>query len=155
MCKYPRMVQKSITNRQAPHSRYARVLCPTISNQQNEVFVIYAIVSYFLACLIDLLTAKRMSEDEKDIEIALLRQQLRIVERRQERGPHIPRWQKVPLAVLADRLKKRSRQAKEQLEATILFFQPATLIKWHRVAIRRKWTFQQKRKPGRPRIDPD
>ena len=88
----------------------------------------YAIVTYFLACLVDLLTAKWMREDEKDLEIALLRQQLRIVERRQERGPHIPRWQKVPLAVLAVRLRERSRQAKEKLDATILLFRPATLI---------------------------
>jgi putative transposase len=119
------------------------------------VFVFYAIVTYFLACLIDLLTAKWMSEDEKDLEIALLRQQLRIVERRQERGPHIPRWQKVPLAVLAHRMKQKSQQAKEKLETTILLFQPATLINWHRAAVRRKWTYRQKRKPGRPPIDPE
>lgn len=91
-----------------------------------------------------------MSEDEKDIEIALLRQQLRIVERRQERGPHIPRWQKVPLAVLANRLKEGSQQAKEKLEANIRLFRPATVINWHREAVRRKWTYPQKRKPGRP-----
>ena len=115
----------------------------------------YAIITYFLACLVDLLTAKWISEDEKDLEIALLRQQLRIVERRQERGPHIPRWQKVPLAVLADRLKTSSQQAKEKLESTILLFRPATLINWHREAVRRKWTFQQKRKRGRPPIDPE
>jgi putative transposase len=119
------------------------------------VFVIYAIVTYFLACMVDLLTAKWMSEDEKDLEIALLRQQLRIVERRQERGPHIPRWQKVPLAVLAHRLKQGSQQAKEKLEATALLFRPATLITWHREAVRRKWTYQQRRKPGRPPIDPE
>jgi cytochrome c-type biogenesis protein CcmH/NrfG len=108
------------------------------------VFVFYAIVTYFLACLVDLLTAKWMSEDEKDLEIALLRQQLRIVERRRERGPHISRWQKVPLAVLAHRLKQSSQQAKEKLEATALLFRPATLIKWHRAAVRRKWTYKQK-----------
>jgi putative transposase len=119
------------------------------------VFVLYAIVTYFLACLVDLLTAKWMSENEKDIEIALLRQQLRIVERRQERGPHIPRWQKVPLVVLANRLIEQSQQAREKLEANILLFRPATLIKWHREAVRRKWIYHQERKPGRPRVDPE
>ncbi len=54
------------------------------SNQQNEVCVIYAIVTYFIACWIDLLTVKWMNDSEKNLEIALLRQQLRIVERRQE-----------------------------------------------------------------------
>jgi hypothetical protein len=32
-----------------------------------------------------------ISEDEKDLEILLLRQQLGMVERKQLRGPHIPR----------------------------------------------------------------
>ena len=117
--------------------------------------MLYTIVMYFLACLVDLITAKRMSGDEKDLEIALLRLQLRIVERRQERGPHIPRWQKIPLAVLADRLKERSQQAKEKLEATILLFRPATLINWQRALVRWKRTYRQKQKPGRPRVDPD
>ena len=115
----------------------------------------YAIVTTFFAYLVDLWTAKWMSEDEKDLEIALLRQQLRIVERRQERGPHIAYWQKVPLAVLAHRLKQNSHQAKEKLEATILLFRPATLITWPREAVRRKWTYQQRRKPGRPPTDPE
>ena len=61
----------------------------------------------------------------------------------------------MPLAVLADRLKEHSQQTKEKLEATILLFRPATLINWHRELVRRKWTYQQKRKPGRPRIDPE
>jgi len=117
--------------------------------------VLYTIVMYFLACLVDLITAKRMSGDEKDLEIALLRLQLRIVERRQERGPHIPRWQKIPLAVLADRLKERSQQAKEKLEATVLLFRPATLINWQRALVRWKWSYRQKQKPGRPRVDPE
>ena len=49
--------------------------------------------------VLDLIAVMRMTDDEKDLEILLLRQQLRIVERKQERGPQIPRWQKVPLGV--------------------------------------------------------
>jgi hypothetical protein len=54
-----------------------------------------------LGIVLDLAAVIRMGENEKDLEILLLRQQLRIVERKQARGPQIPRWQKVPLAVLA------------------------------------------------------
>jgi putative transposase len=32
-------------------------------------------------------------------------------------------------------------------------FKPETVIGWHRAAVRRKWTFKQERKPGRPLID--
>ena len=39
----------------------------------------YTVATYFLACLVDLTTAKQMSDNEKDSEIALLRLQLRIV----------------------------------------------------------------------------
>jgi hypothetical protein len=46
----------------------------------------------------------------------LLRQQLQIVKQKQERGPQIPRWQKVPLAMLAVRLKEQARNGKAALE---------------------------------------
>jgi hypothetical protein len=32
-------------------------------------------------------------------------------------------------------------------------FKPATVIGWHREAVRRKWTYQQKTQSGRPPID--
>jgi hypothetical protein len=38
-----------------------------------------------------------LSDEEKELEILPLRQQLRIGGRRQERGPQIPRWQKMPV----------------------------------------------------------
>ena len=44
---------------------------PNHSNQPNEMSVIYAIVTYFIACLVDLLTVKWMSDDEKDLEAVL------------------------------------------------------------------------------------
>jgi hypothetical protein len=50
--------------------------------------------------VLDLVAVMRMTDDEKDLEIMLLQQQLSIVERKQARGPQIPRWQKVPLAAL-------------------------------------------------------
>ncbi len=94
-----------------------------------------------------------MTDDEKDLEIMLLRQQLRIVERKQARGPNIPRWQKVPLAALAVRVKNKANDAREVLDESVRLFKPETLIGWHRALVRRKWTFKQGRKPGRPPID--
>ena len=84
----------------------------------------FAMVTSFLNLLLDLLITQRKSDHEKDLEIALLRQQLRIVARRQTRGPAIPRWQKLPLAILASRL----RHAKQALKVDALLFKPATLL---------------------------
>jgi hypothetical protein len=49
--------------------------------------------------VLDLVVVMRMTNDEKDLEIMLLRQQLRIVERKQKRGPQLPRWQKIPVCL--------------------------------------------------------
>jgi putative transposase len=103
--------------------------------------------------LLDVLAVSRLTDDEKDLEILLLRQQLRIVERKQERGPQIPRWQKVPLVALVLRLKQKARQSHKALEESMRLFKPATVIGWHREMVRRKWTYQQKGQPGRPPID--
>lgn len=103
--------------------------------------------------VLDLVAVMRMADDEKDIEIMLLRQQLRIATHQQQRGPQIPRWQKVPLAVLAMRLKQKTRNAREVLAESVRLFKPETMIGWHRALVRRKWTFKTERKPGRPPID--
>jgi hypothetical protein len=105
--------------------------------------------------VLDLVGVMRMTDDEKDFEIMLLRQQLRIVERKQERGPQIPRWQKLPLAALTVRLKDKASNAREALADNVRLFKPDTVIGWHRALVRRKWTFKQGRKPGRPPIDSD
>jgi hypothetical protein len=103
--------------------------------------------------VLDLVAVMRLTEDEKDLEILLLRQQLRIVERKQERGPQIPRWQKVPLAALVVRLKDRASNGREALAESVRLFKPDTVIGWHRAIVRRKWTFKQEGKRGRPSVD--
>ena len=105
--------------------------------------------------VLDLAAVMRMSNNEKDLEILLLRQQLRIVERKQPRGPHIPRWQKVPLAVLAVRLKEHASRGRAAVEDSVRLFKPDTVIGWHRAIVRRKWTYQSGKQPGRPLIDPE
>lgn len=115
--------------------------------------MVFRVVLYLWEFLMDVLAVSRLSDEEKELEILLLRPQLRIAERRKERGPQIPRWQKVPLAMLAVRLKKRARNGRSALEASVRLFRPATIVGWHRAIVRRKWTYQQRGKPGRPPID--
>ena len=71
--------------------------------------MVFRLILFLWEFMMDMVSISGMGSDEKDLEILFLRQQLRIVERKQDRGPQIPRWQKVPLAMLAMRLKKQAR----------------------------------------------
>lgn len=113
----------------------------------------FRVVLFVWDFVLDLAAISRMTADEKALEILLLRQQLRIVERKQERGPQIPRWQKVPLMALALRLKQQASHSRQALEDSVRLFKPATVLGWHRAIVGRNWTYQQKHQPGRPPID--
>ncbi len=45
------------------------------------------------------------------------------------------------------------RGSKAKLNQTLLLFKPDTVLNWHRHLVRRKWTFSQAPKNGRPAID--
>jgi hypothetical protein len=115
--------------------------------------MVFRAILFVWEFLLDVLAVSRLSDDEKELEILLLRQQLRIGERKQQRGPQIQRWQKVPLIALVVHLKQKARQSHKALEESVRLFKPATVIGWHRELVRRKWTFQQNCKRGRPPID--
>ena len=89
--------------------------------------MVFRMILFTWEFMMDLVSISGMGSEEKDLEIMLLRQQLRIVERKQERGPQIPRWQKVLLAMLAARLKKQARDGKAALEESVRLFRPATV----------------------------
>ena len=67
--------------------------------------------------VLDLIAVMRLTDDEKDLEVVLLRQQLRIVERKQARGPHIPRWQKCTSSKLfGQKRREDKRESPQHLE---------------------------------------
>ncbi len=96
-----------------------------------------------LAFVLDLVHALTCSDHDKTVELRLLRQQLRLYERTAKQ-PRPSRWEKVLLASLAARLPDRWRAA--------LVFTPATLLRWHREIVKRKWTFANRPRPGRPPV---
>jgi putative transposase len=78
----------------------------------------------------------------KDLEILVLRHQLRVLRRKSGR-PKFTARDRVVLAA-ASRALPRERWAS-------FLVTPQTLLRWHRRLIRRKWTYS---KTGRPPIDP-
>jgi putative transposase len=105
--------------------------------------MLWFVLTQVFMLVLDVLALRRQSEREKDLEILLLRQQLRIVERKQRRPYHLSRWEKLSLAVLTVRLKAVTAGGRERLRQVIRLFRPETVLKWHRELVRRKWTYAQ------------
>jgi hypothetical protein len=81
----------------------------------------------------------------KDLEILVLRHQLRVLQR--TAGP--PRLRPIDRVLLAaaSRVIPRDRWV-------AFLVTPGTLRRWHRELVRRKWTYRRSGRPGRPPIDP-
>jgi len=60
--------------------------------------------------------------------------------------------EKLTLAVLTTKFKQTTRQTANQLREVIRIFEPETVLRWHRELVRRKWTYPNKNKGGRPSI---
>ena len=91
--------------------------------------------------LLELLVLRRRSEREKEIEILLLRHQLWVLERQLAR-PRLTQVDRVLLAAFGRVLPPQAWEAS-------LFVTPATLLRWHRELVARRWTHPHRR-PGRP-----
>jgi putative transposase len=85
------------------------------------------------------------SEDlSKDVEILVLRHQLKVL-RRQAGRPRLRRLDRIVLAA-ASRVLPRPAWSSFMVS-------PQTLLRWHRELVRRKWTYRRKCRVGRPPLD--
>ena len=113
--------------------------------------MVWFVLARVLAFLVDLIVVRHRSACEKDLEIVLLRHQLRLLQRQCPQPPRLARWEKLPLAVLAAKLAGMAAGGRTQLGRSLLLFKPETVLKWHRELVRRKWTFRRHPQPsGRP-----
>jgi putative transposase len=106
------------------------------------------ILSYLFPTLISLVSTDRLSQQEKDLEILLLRHQLAILERKLDQPVKPNRAEKLTLAVLTARLRLVTRRSASKLRDVIRIVQPETVLKWHRELVRRKWLQKRKQKGG-------
>src|SRR3989441_11365164 len=82
--------------------------------------------------------------DDKDVEIAVLRHQLAVLHRQVAR----PRYAPTDRPVLATLAKLLSRERWSAFLVT-----PATLLRWHRELVRRRWTYRRELRVQRA-LDP-
>ena len=103
--------------------------------------VVLSFAYWALRRLLELVVLRRRSEREKEIEILLLRHQLRVLERKVAR----PELTQADRALLAAFSRVLSRQAWRRW----FLVTPATLLRWHRELVARRWTYPHRRL-GRP-----
>jgi len=104
--------------------------------------VLLAVIYFLLRHLLRL--ASEGEAREREAEILVLRQQVKVLSRKAGR-PNLRRRDRVLLAALS-RLLPRERWGSFMVS-------PQTLLRWHRELVRRKWTYKRNR-GGRPPTDP-
>ena len=103
--------------------------------------VVLSFLYWSLRRLLELVVLRFRSEREKEIEILLLRHQLRVLERQLAR----PQPAQAGRALLA----AFSRVVPRHAWRRSAFVTPATLLRWHRELVARRWTYAHCG-PGRP-----
>ncbi len=106
--------------------------------------MLLALIYRFALVVVDLLTARQRNRSLQ-LEVVVLRQQLRVLERQLGR----PRWEtpdRLLLAALSRRLPRPDWRA--------FLLTPETLLRWHRELVRRKWAVftRRRRRLGRRRM---
>src|SRR5262249_9868105 len=91
--------------------------------------------------LLELVVLRCRSEREKEIEIVLLRHQLRVLERQVAR-PQLTQADRTLLTAFSRVLPRRAWRRSS-------FVTPMTLLRWHGELVARRWTYPHRR-PGRP-----
>jgi putative transposase len=105
--------------------------------------VLLSLVYRLVRCLFGLLAVLVRSDLSKDVELLVLRQENQVLRRQAGRRPRWDHADRLWIAALS-RLVDRHRWAE------IFPVTPATILRWHRHLIARKWTFTDRHRPGRP-----
>src|SRR5262245_7685582 len=108
-------------------------------------------IALLVSLLIDILTVTFNADGDKDLEILVLRHQLRISQRKVGKTPRLSRAEKLLLAVLADKFKTGVKGVRSRLNEGLMLFKPETILKWHRELVKRQWRFKPGPRAGRPR----
>jgi putative transposase len=118
--------------------------------------MMWLLVTQGLTLLLDIILIRCNSQPHKDLELLLLRQQLRILQRKSRSNDRLNRTEKLTLATLLAKFKHMTLQTCQQLNSVVFIVRPETVLRWHRELVRLKWTFKKRvPSPGRPSLPPE
>ena len=109
---------------------------------RHDPLMALRLIYQMFSTLLGWIVLRTRSDTTKDIEILVLRHQLAVLQRRTPR-PRMS-WTDRALIAALTRLLPRPRRLG-------LLVTPATILRWHRQLVARRWTTQPSR-PGRPAI---
>jgi hypothetical protein len=92
----------------------------------------WCVLMHLVEFIVDLISGARGEAEEKDLQIALLRHQVRLLQRRSPRPPRLSRWEKLTLAVLTAKLRRLTAGPQTRLAGALLLVRLETVLKWHR-----------------------
>jgi putative transposase len=104
----------------------------------------WSLLYLVVRALARLLGASGRDNGTKDLEILVLRHQLRVL----QRTSGTPKFRAIDRVLLAV-----ASRAIPRVRWAAFIVTPATIVRWHRL-VRRKWTYGRVGRPGRPPIDP-
>ena len=91
--------------------------------------MVWFLVMHLFSTLLEWVSLGRKTDQEKDLEILLLRKQLAILERNLDKPLRMSRAEKLTLVVLWSRLKSTITRSANQLRDIVRIFQPETVFK--------------------------
>ena len=86
---------------------------------------------HILTIFLDIIAVLGVTNGDKNLEIIILRQQVRILQRKVKSPPRIYDPERIILATLADKFSHSTIDARHHLYQVMLIFKPDTVLRWH------------------------
>jgi putative transposase len=115
--------------------------------------MLWSLIAPVVKVMLDVLSLHLIADPDRDWELLVLRQQIRVLERRLGMPARPSRVEKLLLTLTEMQIKEWPRTGQQSFKNSLMLFKPVTAPKWHRELVKRKWTFQRRSKAGRPRVN--
>ena len=97
--------------------------------ESGEVSMVYWSFKHILTFFLDIFTIMGVINSDKDLEILILRQQVRILQRKMKTHPQISDPERMVLAILTTKFNQSTNSTRQRLHQVMLIFKPETVLR--------------------------